>query len=315
MQLKNEFSWSVSRHRLFQECRRAYYFRHYGSWGGWERGADPRVRDLYVLKNLNNRFTFAGQVVHERVADSLNRHRYGRTVSVEEAKQAALESLRLGFRQSRDGAYRAEPKKAVGLFEHEYHVEISDREWQAMRDRVFRCLDNFHRSKIRGIILETGIENWLPIDRMDSFEFEGVTVYVAPDFALRNPQGNALLIDWKTGRSGAEDRTQLVCYGLFAREKWGVDPRRAIGELHYLLTNDVETVTLDDAALAEGVAHIRDSIAAMKSLLADPGANRAEMESFPRTEDRAVCARCNFRRICWESWPPEPEGAPPTGAS
>lgn len=311
MELQNEFSWSVSRHRIFTECKRAYYFRHYGSWGGWEPDADPLVRDLYVLKNLNNRFTFAGKVVHESVAESLNKHRYGRTVSLEEMRETALGALRAGFRQSRDGAYRSDPKKMVGLFEHEYPVEITDREWQAMRNRVFRCLDNFYKSKIRSIILETRVENWLPIDRMDSFEFDGVTIYVAPDFALRNNQGNAFLIDWKTGRSGAEDRNQIVCYGLFAREKWGVDPRRAIGELHYLLTGAEETVTLDDAALEEGTAHMRESIAAMRSLLVDPQANRAEMESFPQTEDRGVCAQCNFRRICWERWPPQGEDAPP----
>ena len=66
------------------------------------------------------------------------------------------------------------------------------------------CLRNFFASPIRKIILETRIENWLPIDKLDSFVFEGTRIHVAPDFALRNLQGNALVIDWKTGRAGEE---------------------------------------------------------------------------------------------------------------
>ncbi len=303
-ELKNEFSWSVSRHRIFSECRRAYWYRHYGSWGGWDPRGDPAAREAYVLKNLGNRYTFAGSVVHEVVADVLNRHRYGREVPLEEAEQAALQRLRAGFLQSRAGEYREQPKRSVGLFEHEYALDLPDEEWQRMRNRVFTCLGHFFHSRVREVILQTRIENWLPIDALDSFTFEGTKVYVAPDFALRNPQGNALLIDWKTGRPGeAHDRMQLVCYGLFARDKWGVDPRRAIGELHYLLTEEVEIVTLDEAALEEGTRHMRASIEAMKALLTDPEGNLAERERFEQTSDTAVCERCNFRRLCWPDWP------------
>lgn len=301
-ELKNEFSWSVSRHKAFASCRRQYYLRHYGSWGGWEFDADPAVREIYILKNLSNRWTFAGTVVHETIAEVLNRHRYGRVTDVEEAKARGLDMLRRGFRNSRDREYRRR-NKTVGLFEHEYEENLPAEEWERMRDRVLRCIENFYASPVRSIILETEIENWLPIDTLDSFRFEGTKIYVAPDFALKNPQGNALLIDWKTGRAGDEvDRLQLVCYGLFAREKWGVDPKRAIGELHYLLDAQVEIVTLDEAALDEGVERMRASIAAMKAQLDDPEENVASEENFPLTENRATCRMCNFRRVCWPWW-------------
>jgi CRISPR/Cas system-associated exonuclease Cas4 (RecB family) len=303
-ELQNLFSWSVSRHRGFAECRRAYYYRHYGSWGGWNPKSPPDIRELYILKNLDNRYTLAGRVVHQTVAQVLNKHRYGIEVLPDEAKASALGELRRGFMESRQGEYRRRPKKAVGLFEHEYREEVADSQWESMRERVYTCLENFYRSEVRETILATGIENWLPIDSLDSFPFEGTTVYVAPDFALRNPQGNALVIDWKTGRpEGDADRMQLVCYGLFAREKWGVEPRRAVGELHYLLTGDVQVVTLDPATLEEGIEHIRGSIAAMKALLDDPEANTATLDRFPLTDDRGTCARCNFRKVCWPRWP------------
>src|SRR5262249_895737 len=76
--LSNDFSWSKSRHEKFQDCRRAYYLHYYGSWGGWEDGAHPELRQLWVLKKLANRFHWAGSVVHAVIKDALLEVRAGR---------------------------------------------------------------------------------------------------------------------------------------------------------------------------------------------------------------------------------------------
>ncbi len=44
-----EFSWSAAREELFRECPRAYYFRYYAAWGGWDGYADPECREIYRL--------------------------------------------------------------------------------------------------------------------------------------------------------------------------------------------------------------------------------------------------------------------------
>ena len=49
---KNEFSWSISRDRIFQTCPRQYYFNYYGYWGEWEFNAPQRIKQIYVLKQL-----------------------------------------------------------------------------------------------------------------------------------------------------------------------------------------------------------------------------------------------------------------------
>jgi hypothetical protein len=71
--LTNDFSWSKSRHEKFQDCRRAYFLHYYGSWGGWEDGAHPELRQLWVLKKLANRFHWAGGVVHAVIKDASSR--------------------------------------------------------------------------------------------------------------------------------------------------------------------------------------------------------------------------------------------------
>ena len=50
-ELTNEFSWSKSRDEIFQTCPRQYYFNYYGYWGGWQKDAPERIRQIYLLKN------------------------------------------------------------------------------------------------------------------------------------------------------------------------------------------------------------------------------------------------------------------------
>lgn len=300
--LTNDFTWSVSRERLFRTCRRAYYFRYYGAWGWWEPEADPLTRELGVLKNLGTRYTLAGQVVHETIAFVLGRHRDGEEVPLALAQERAAASLREGFRQSLRQEYRQ--RKAIGLFEHEYGDEVPPEEWARMRDRALRCLENFYGSEIRRAILAQPPDSWFPIDTLNSFEFEGTKVFAAPDFAMRDPAGRAHILDWKTGEPDeGGGRMQLACYGLFARERWGLDPRTAIGELHYLQTGECVSAPLDEGALENAAALIRASIEEMKLLLTDPARNLADQARFPQTDDLSACGRCNFRRICWPEWP------------
>ena len=64
-ELANEFSWSRSRDATFQDCRRKYFYQYYGAWGGWDPGAPPDVRRLYILKQLSSRQQWAGRIVHD----------------------------------------------------------------------------------------------------------------------------------------------------------------------------------------------------------------------------------------------------------
>ncbi len=66
---KNSFSWSKTRDALFQECKRKYYYNHYGSWGGWVLRSDKRTREAYILKNLKTRQMWLGDVVHKAVGE------------------------------------------------------------------------------------------------------------------------------------------------------------------------------------------------------------------------------------------------------
>ena len=63
-----EFAWSVSRANLFEYCRRKYYHRYYGMWGGWEEQADDKTKLTYMLSRRTSLSGWVGQEVHRAIA-------------------------------------------------------------------------------------------------------------------------------------------------------------------------------------------------------------------------------------------------------
>jgi hypothetical protein len=296
--LVNEFSWSKSRDELFRECRRKYYYDKYGSWGGWERGAEPRPRALYVAKNLKSRHMWLGEVVHSSVEDILNALRTGRKIGGELVLTRLTDRMRREFRESRDGRYRERPKRCLGLFEHEYEVSVDDETWFNLHEKARSCVLYFLESDILRDIETIPADRWLALETLADTSFEGDTVYLKMDYAARTAPG-VMIVDWKTGEKPDVDaNVQLSCYGLYAVTVWNTKP------------GDVETVEYNLATRAERrrrllpadidwIKHyIRASTAAMKELLVDPQRNIAVEEDFPFTDNELTCRWCNFRKWC-----------------
>ena len=300
--LTNDFSWSVSRDRLFRECERAYYYTYYGSWGGWERNADPRVRKLYILKNLQTLDMWAGSIVHEIIAEALRRYAMDRrAISAEDLKQRARAKLRRGWVEAVNREWERSPKK-TNLFELYYGDgrtlprETTDR----LRDKVYEALDNFAGSTVLESILATPYVNWRPVDKLDAFDVDGVKVWAAVDFAFTDPHGATRILDWKTGAERPDElRIQLGCYALYAVERWRT-PLEAVRVAAVYLVNQPKIVENPITAdlLAETRQFILDSAASMRARLDDPVANTASEDAFPCTDNVRSCRRCNFREVC-----------------
>ena len=314
--LVNEFSWSRTRDNAFQECRRRYYYQYYGAWGGWEAGADPLVRRLYVLKHLGTRQMWAGRLVHEAVERSLLALRDGHALSEASLIEDTVRQMREEWKGSRDGVYHESPKR-TGLFEHEYGVPIKDSEWQAIRDHVVRCLRNFHRLPLLADIKRTSTDRWILIENIGSFGFEGTRVFAAPDFGYWNAADRLQLVDWKTGGNGEGASLQLGGYALYALEVLRVDlPRVDLLEVN-LRDGEVTAHPWDEVSLDRVRDHIRLSVRSMKAYLKDPELNQADESNFEKAEELKICRWCNFRAVCRPELPPfaaeNPPGETPPG--
>ncbi|HYG69192.1 MAG TPA: PD-(D/E)XK nuclease family protein, partial [Anaeromyxobacteraceae bacterium] len=302
--LQNEFSWSKSRHEKFAECRRAYFYAYYGSWGGWDAEPGSPVRELYVLKKLSSRWQWAGSVVHDALKDLLRRARAtGELAPVERTLARTREKARAQWAVSRDKSYWRERSAIVGLVEHEYGDVVASDDWKRLYETVIDgSIRSFYASPTLEAIRATPRERWLTVDELDSFVFEGTKIWVAIDFAYRDGDGRIQVLDWKTGRERGVDHTQVAIYARYAREKWAVPPDAVTGGLVYLVGNgdaaasgprtatetlaDWVRVAADEAAIAKAESDMRASISAMKAVLADPARNVAAIDAFAQRESR-----------------------------
>ena len=296
--LVNELSWSRSRDGTFQECRRRYWFQYYGHWGGWEAGADPDTREIYILKQLKSRKMWAGEVVHSCIQRSLENLQAGiEPLPVDEIIDLALNDMRKEWKQSRDRVYRDRPK-TTALFEHEYEVKVSREEWRANADHVAACLRNFYGSDTYRWIQDRPRDQWLEIEDFSSFRIDGVKVHVKLDFACRDGD-RVHIFDWKTGRRDESDNSiQLACYALYAQEKWGPGPGNVRTAEFNLALDKVREYPVSAADIERISAYIRGSIRDMKELLKVPDHNDADRDSCPLTSEEWRCRYCNFKRLC-----------------
>lgn len=300
----------MSRDSTFRYCQRQYWWTYYGSWGGWNRDADPETRTAYVLKNLSNRWAWVGSVVHSTIEDLLVKTKAAGTegmlaferppVSVEQQLEALTERMRSEWSGSRDGDYWRNPKRNVGLIEHEYREDVPPSEWQAMNKRARSALRSFLESDAYQRIRRSTPSRWLPIEKLDSFDFEGTGIWVVLDFALEREDAGIEIYDWKTGEVKPDsDRTQLAIYAQYLHAARGTDPGQVTTHLVYLGQTAREftfQVSEDELKSARGV--MRASIAGMRTRLRDPERNDAAREDFPLTDELEKCRACAFRRLC-----------------
>jgi len=297
-ELTNDFSWSRSRDSTFHDCRRRYFLQYYGSWGGWEATAPEEIRRLYVLKQLATRQMWGGRTVHEAIEMALHVFREGRDLPVEPFIADVVERMRGEWRQSKAGQYRDAPK-TTALFEHEYGVELKPEVWQALSRNVMTCLRNFFRLPLLATIRKTTPEHWSIEHWSRTFEFEGVPIWMAPDFGFWTDDGRLALVDWKTGGATPDGAAfQLGCYALYAAEVLGVPPAKVDLFEANLREPEVTQLQWSDARLDAIKEQLRLSIRSMKAYLVDPEANVAMLGDFEKTEDLRICKWCNFRAVC-----------------
>ena len=291
--LQNEFSWSKSRHEKFVECRRAYFYAYYGSWGGWEAAAGSPVRELYVLKKLSSRWQWAGSVVHDALKQMLSRARVtGDFLPLERVLERTRARARAQWAISREKSYWREASRIVGPRRARVRRRGPGEDWKRLYEGVVdgvapRVLRERH---VRGDPPHAARDRWLSVDELDSWQFEGTKIWVAIDFAYRDADGRVRILDWKTGKERGVDHTQVGIYALYAQRKWGVAARRAwsAGSSTSSRTAPARAATrCRSPPTGPRSSGARRRCAArsatMKAALAEPGAEpRARWTQFPQ---------------------------------
>ena len=295
----NEFSWSKSRDEIFRTCPRQYYFNYYAYWGGWQQNAPEKTKQIYILKNLKNRYLWRGDNVHQCIKHTLKNLQRGISVlDVDEIVSITIDKMRDDFRSSKKKQYLMHPKSCA-LFEHEYDADIPDSEWKKVAEDVEQCLRNFHGSEMFALLRGLPQEKWLEIEKFSFFYLDDIKIWAVLDCSFRTDDG-ITIIDWKTGRATSKDLSlQLSCYAMYCQDKWGVKPENIRLVEYNLLSDQKAEFTITEGGIKDTTSYIKGSVAGMKSLLVDVDDNVPKDEkSFKKTEDDRIRDKCNFKKVC-----------------
>ena len=298
---KNEFSWSKSRNELFNECKRKYFFNHYGSWNGWDNNEKDRTKRIYYLKQLNSKEIWLGQIIHEVIKYTLAQIRSGQKMSLSYATAILRKKFENGFRESSVKKYNGFKSNLHKFLEDEYDLKISDEEKKELLKKAENCLTNFYNSDTFIEIKNTPVSDWIFLENFLSFNLEGNKIFLSMDFAMKK-EDKVIIYDWKTGKERSTDfDLQLTCYALYISEKFRIAPKDIITKIFNLSINKEDTYEINETKLIEIKNYIKNSIRQMQLLLEDIKNNIACEEKFPK-EEGFYCSRCNFKKICSGEW-------------
>ena len=294
--------------RLFDSCRRRYYYHHYLKWDGWNRDAEPERQVAYRLSKMTSLELLCGDLVHKGILEALLRFkRNGALMSADELVQIADGRWKMAIAQSRNGSYRDAPSKSCCLMEDYYKQERVEERIDRAWARLEGCLRNFHNSKTWRQLQKSDPNHWLATDG-DAFktaDIDGVAVHGRPDFGYKvvkkgDEPNLCRIFDWKTGKERDSDVRQLCYYALYAQHVWGYPAESVRARLVYLYPELIEIeIELDPVAIADALRGLRDSNESMREVLADEKANiPLDIAYFPVTNRASLCRNCAFQEIC-----------------
>jgi hypothetical protein len=305
---KNELSWSYSRHKQFEQCLRQYYLSRYESWGGWShQDFEHPHRKPYVLKHLQNIWSWKGDVFHRKIAEYIHagmvHHDPDRCL---DSQENILTEVGLEMQQGWNSSTRLEvkqfPKEAVTLMEHMYDTPIRGSLLSHITD-VQRWLQNLWSSPLHDAMLEAlGKEHWLYCEELNTMTLFKVPCYVKMDFVWNSGKTPFLITDWKTGKVSPQHHLQLGIYALYAHRVLQI-PLKDIRVLEvYVAQSPIETIssgTFTEGPLEETLDFVHDSIIGMRQKLTNYAKNTPKSKlAFPKNLDH--CKFCAFRGICEE---------------
>lgn len=300
-----EWSWSLTRHKMFEECPRKYFYTYYLSHNGWSKEGSKLSQQAYRLKNLTNISLVLGNSIHNSAKDLINKIGYNQPCPTsDEIKQIVRNTLNEAYISSKRfrHEWEANPKKVPMLQEIYYGGNLSKEKIAAIKESLDICVNNLLSSNtISGLSAMQNLVSIKEVDEDMQYIFiNGTKVYVRLDL-LYQAGSNWVITDWKTGKDTASTdiSDQLALYALYVHQKYGVDINNIEVCVESLLDGSFYKSTINDYNISSIKSLISNSNNQMQRYLDDVDLNKPlPIEEFERTDKLYRCAVCNFREIC-----------------
>lgn len=293
----NQLSWSYSRHRLFNRCKRQYYLHYYGS-RRVRSANDIVISTVWWLKQLTSMRAWIGTIVHRaarRLVNGLTD--LEKSLTPDELVQYAQALFDDGIQASQRGR-KSDYSRWVLLSEDAYQQPY---DLTHAREKLATLTTNLFDHPAYDLIAKSQsiIENDSAFQsfKVDIAEVGEIAVYAVPDVLIVEG-GEAIIIDWKSSTPKHEDmQSQGSIYSFYTYH------------MHQFSDENIRAIfaILDEPAMLQAKidshsvtrAMIADSVQQMSALFEDPHFQTVSIKDFPMTDELTRCETCSFRRICW----------------
>lgn len=299
-----EYSWSLSRHKIFLDCNRKYAYHYYMSHNGWLQDSNVLAKDAYRLKNLTNLEMFFGKIVHELIEKVLKYFLQNNAVPNEEVLNTFIKKqLNQGFWESMNSKslWEIKPKQYTMFHEIYYEGKLMTEKIEEIKSRLSVCMKHFLESKTFQDIQQKENTKVFEFEQFRTMNWNGTKVFIVMDMVYRNFTTNKwIIVDWKTGKVSDEDRSQLALYALYLKEKFNLNDFSEIEVRNeYLLEGFHKAYKLNDYDMKNINYIFNLSNETMKSLLEDQKSNKPlDLVFFEKTIYESKCSRCNYKELC-----------------
>lgn len=271
-------AWSFTKHRLWQDCRLAYYFSYIGTALNYPQIV--KTNELKRLKKLDSRFIIQGKLVHDIIEREIRNHQIGKEINEYSIKNQYADAIE---------NYRRNAKRKI--IEYINGEPVKQSFFDRIRENGLDQLDLFF-----GVIWpEFEDRKYLRHEEFDRFSIENVPVIVKVDYVSADSDGFTLVSDWKTGIDSEkyENDLQIGAYVLWATKYYNLTTDKVSSELVYLTTGRRAEYSFSRQQLIDIEKLIVDEFALMNETY--------EIDRFVPDPSPKKCIRCHFSSVCAHS--------------
>ena len=278
--------WSASRYDTFSACKRQYFYHYYAKY---DRDY-PRQR-IDTLKRMTTMPLETGNIVHDVMEVLLQR-----LLKTDEAIH--IDRFH-DYTRRRTEEYCAKKVFAEAYYGEMIHIDIED-----IFNRVQTCLKNFLSGERFDWIMRKAIrtrENWIiEPGGYGETKIDGMKAYCKVDF-LFPLENKIFILDWKTGKhKDKRHRKQLLGYASWASFHLSRNPSDIVPIVAYLQpTYHEKNLLFNEFDIQEFTVQVRKETDEMYAYCRNVPENiPRDKAEFMKTENRNICAYCNFRELC-----------------
>jgi hypothetical protein len=287
--LRREFSWSYTRHRIFERCHRAYYYHYYAAWGGWDKYADEKTNFLYYLKNLQTIKRWTESIF----LTILNKAFSERNIESKSLLRSAKSQIYKDIFDMKNNA-STEDRKKVSLCKIHYESLTINEVQEEAEKHITLLIAKFAESQALEMLQNINPLAVKNIPRPASFLLNGIKTWTSPDFIwIEKGQIRILNLSFKDPLESETWAFKAAIDVMFAKYIFQETKQPEISSF-FLHDKTYPEITI--TRNKREVKSIIDNSCRNMLELTNLDTNIKE-EVFKRTDGDA-CRHCNFREAC-----------------